>query len=673
MSTGPLSSGRGWLLGVLAAAIGFVAVNLGVSQISGVRLDLTEDRLFTLSDGAKRVLATMPQPVSVTLYYSQELGDVVPAYAAHATRVQDLLREFESAAGGKLTVNILDPEPFSEIEDQAVELGMQGVPLDDTGDEVYFGLFVSVDGVETGGAIPFLQIERDTFLEYDLTKLIWRVSNPEQPIVGVISGKNLFGDPMAALRGAAPEPYYAIVQAQDFFDLRLVNSAEALLDADPDMLLIVHPPELDDPFLYAIDQFLMERGRALVFLDPFNESAAGAQPMAPGMPPTGAVSSNLARLLEGWGVSVTPEQIVGDRQLGRVVNAGAAGQVVAAPYAAWIQPRTDQMNQEDAVMATLQEMLLATPGAIVAAPDAAVSVTPLITTTEDSALFALDQVRTPEPLALLDGFEPSGEIYTLATRITGRVQSAFPDGAPPAPEENLDDPEGDAAPDGEENEEEPVFTTPPETVAPSASAAEDAGPDFPPHIPESVQPLNLILVADADMVEDRFWVSIQTFFGQRIAQPFLDNGAFLVNGLENLNGSNDLLSLRARRTGARPFERIDDIRRQAEAEYRSEEQALQRRLQELEQQMAALREGEATNGGDPAGAAEDPEAALDRFTDELVETRRALRTVSGDMRKDIEDLQSTLRFLNIAAGPIVVILVAILIGVYRRRTMRPAR
>ncbi len=644
----------GWLIGVAIAVVLFVLVNVGIGRVVGIRLDLTQDRLFTLSEGTRTLMAGLEEPIALTFYYSDELGKRIPQYASFATRIEDLMREMAEASKGMLTVERVNPEPFSEAEDQAVELGLQGVPIDDTGDNVYFGVNAVGSDPDQSRGIPFFQADRDIFLEYDLTKLIYRTANPELATVGVISGKEVFGNAFAAMGGGPAEPWYLLIQMQDFFEVRRVASAESLLENAPDILLIIHPTDLDDAFLYAIDQFMLRGGRAVILVDPWNETAAG-QRLVPGAPSFVPETSDLKLLFDRWGVEVPEGETVGDRNLARVVNAGAEGQVIAAPYISWIEPKEDNLNNQDAVMASIRSLLLPSPGSIRVAPDAAVTATPLITSTDDATLVPNDPERQPDPLALLDTYAPTGESYVLAARLSGSVQTAFPDGPPaPAPPPQPVS-TGDDAGEGTAEAETEAETPPP---APQ-------GPAFLPHLSESESPMNVILIADADMAEDQYWLNVRNFFGQRIAQPFMDNGAFLLNGLENLQGSNELLNLRARRNGQRPFERIDALRLDAEAQFRSEEQALQQKLQETEARLAELQQG-------PVDGAELPVTdeqieAMQAFTDELLEIRKSLRQVNLNLRKDIEELQSTLRFLNIAAVPVLVTVFAIGLGLYRAR------
>ncbi len=636
---------RGWIIGTLAAVLLFVGVNVAIDRVVGVRLDLTEDRLFTLSEGTKSVLKNLPKHVTMTFYYSEELGRRIPQYASFANRIDDLMQEMAAAADGNITVVKVNPEPFSEAEDEAVELGLQGVPVDDTGDKVYFGVNAVADDPEKSRGIPFFQADRDTFLEYDLMKMVWRTANPEPAVVGVISSKEVFGNPY----GRNTDPWYLLIQMQDFFDTRRIASAESLIENDPDMLLIIHPAGLDDDLMYGIDQFMLRGGRAIIMADPWNETTASLR-LVPGEPTLVPETSDLSKILDAWGVEIPQGQTIGDRSLASMVNAGGEGQVKAAPYISWIEPKEANRNLNDAVMASVKDLVLPTPGSIEVKDGATVTLTPLITTTTDATIVPNDNTKKPNPLELLDGYEPTGKSYVLAARITGMVQTAFPDGPPVKEKPKL---EGDA-----ENTENT------DGASEEAAPEERKGPEFGPHLSASTDPINVILIADADMAQDPYWVNVRNFFGQRVAVPFMDNGNFILSGLENLEGSNELLGLRARRNGKRPFVLIDNLRLAAEEQFRSEEQALQQKLQETEQKLAELQQGP----GDGTGAvSEEQQAAMNAFTTELLDIRRNLRQVNLNLRKDIEAVQAKLRFMNIALVPILVAVLAIGIGIYRAR------
>lgn len=649
----------GWIGVFVLAVLVFIGVNTGIHYVGNARLDLTEEKLFTLSDGTRSILKSLDKPVHLEFYYSTSLGKEIPGYAVFASRVRDLLEEYKAVAGDKLIIDTFDPEPFSETEDQAVEAGMQGVPLDQTGDEVYFGLvgFASSER-EEGSAIPFFQTERGNFLEYDITKLIYRVANPELPVVGVISNKPVFGDPMAQMRGGSSDPWTIVTQMQDFFDVRYVYDAKTLLEDTPDILLIIHPNDIAPDFAYAIDQHLLRGGRAAIFYDPWNETAANTPARGPGGAP---VESSFQPFFDTWGVHVTEETVVGDRGSAQMVNAGDGSNFVPVPYVVWVKPTASQLNKDDAILSSINNLLIPSAGTIVVSDDSQLSVQPMIESTTDATLIPIQRLATPDPTGLLEDYAPTGETYMLAARLSGSVSTAFPDGPPPPPEpEAVEEP--DTGSDQADTEDTAQAEPEPEPVE---------RPAFLPHLSASEAPMNVVLVADADMLEDRFWVRVQNFFGQRVAVPQADNGAFLVNALDNLHGSTDLLSLRSRGTGNRPFVAVDALRKQAETDYRAEERALQKKMTETEEKLSNLQSGAGADGA--ALDTAETDAEIEQFTRELIDTRRKLREVNLSLRRDIEALQDRIQLINIGLMPVLVCVFAIALGYFRARRRHGAR
>lgn len=627
-------------LAAIIAIVAFIGINMGASQITGSRIDLTEDRLFTLSEGTVNILEGLEEPVELNLYYSPALGKAVPPYGSYSTRVRDMLREFESIAGDMLVVNEHDPEPFSETEDNAVAEGMQGVPLEAAGEKVYFGISgrnPNIDQYDLDAvSIPFFQMEREKFMELDLTKIIYRLANPDIPKVGVITGAEVFGSYQSVMQGQEPQPWTAIRQLQGTFVADQIYSPKKLRDYDPDILLLIHPADLTDEMMYAVDQYLMAGGKAVFFVDPLYEAAQRPQQ---GMLPVGT-ESNMNKLFKAWGVEVADGKLVGDKGTAAIVNAGDQTNVMPSPYVLWMQLTGDNVNADDAVTADIETMVLATAGHIIVNEDSPLKVEPLILTTEQSMEIDVAKGEEPDLPALLEEFVESGEPMLLAARMTGNVPSAFPDG-PPEKEviETVDGAE--AAPQNAEAEEEPA-----------------------PHISETQTPLNVIVVADADMLTDRFWVRMQNFFGKQIPMPVADNGTFMVNALDNLAGSGDLISLRSRGTGQRSFTKIAELEKAAEDQFRTKERALSEKMQDVEKQISQMQ------GGAEGQLSAEQEAAVDAFTDELLATRKELREVNHSLRKDVEAMYAKLKFINIGLMPILVAILALILGFIRIRRRR---
>lgn len=623
--------------GLLAALILVIGVNvLAETFLARYRIDLTEQRLYTLSDGTKSVLRAIPEPITVRLYYSSRLGRDIPVYAAYATRVRELLHEYAALADGQIRLEFYEPEPFSEVEDRALAYGLQGVPVDQSGEQVFFGL-AATNLLDEERIIPFFQPERERFLEYDLTRLVFELSNPRRPKVGVMTGLPMNGE-MRGPMGRPTPPWVVMTQMRQFLSVQDVALDVAEIPTDIDVLMVAHPQNLGAQTEYAIDQFVMRGGKLMLVLDPHSEAQA-ARP-GPGGMPTRETASDLPRLLAAWGIEYDKDQVAGDLRGAMRVRAGERERVQAVDYVAWFTASGgQQISRDDPATGQLNQVSVASAGFLARRDGADITFEPLVTTSPEAAPIPAEKVRTePNPTQILAEFRPGNERLVLAARVRGALASAFPDGPPP----------------GEEGAQPPERTQ--------------------PHRPRSEGPANLVVIADSDVLEDRFWVRVQDFFGQQVATPFADNGALVVNLLDTLSGSDALIGLRSRGESRRPFELVDAMRRQAEAEFRAREQALQKRLEETEAKLRELRRGTGEAGRADPVLTPEQRAAIDAARADILETRRELRAVQRDLRREIEGLQTTLRLANIVAVPVVVALIAIALGVWRvRRRARRAQ
>lgn len=624
-------------VGLLAALVLVIGVNvLAETFLARYRIDLTEQRLYTLSDGTKAVLRAIPEPITIRLYYSSRLGRDIPVYAAYATRVRELLHEYAALAGGQIRLEFYEPEPFSEVEDRALAYGLQGVPVDQSGEQVFFGL-AATNLLDEERTIPFFQPERERFLEYDLTRLVHELSNPQRPRVGVMTGLPMNGE-MRGPMGRPTPPWVVMTQMRQFLSVQDIALDVAEIPADIGVLMVAHPQNLGAHTQYAIDQFVMRGGKLMLVLDPHSEAQA-ARP-GPGGMPTRDTASDLPRLLEAWGIAYDKDKVAGDLRGAMRVRAGERERVQAVDYVAWFTASgAQQISRDNPATGQLNQLSFASAGFLSKRDGAAIEFEPLVTTSPEAAPIPAEKVRLePNPTQILAEFRPGNEKLVLAARVRGTLASAFPDGPPPVEEG---------------------------TEAPERSQ---------PHRARSEGPANLVVIADSDLLEDRFWVRVQDFFGQQVATPFADNGALVVNLLDTLSGSDALIGLRSRGESRRPFELVDAMRRQAEAEFRAREQALQKRLEETEAKLRELRRGTGEAGRTDPVLTPEQRAAIDAARADILETRRELRAVQRDLRREIEGLQTTLRLANIVAVPVVVALIAIALGVWRiRRRARRAQ
>ena len=637
--------------GVVLALVLLFAVNILANRTLGpARIDLTENRLFTLSEGTHAILANLDEPVTLRFYLSRRELERVPGIGGYADRVRALLNEYKRLSGGKLALHVIDPEPFSEEEDRAVGYGLRGVPLGLDEGIFYFGL-AATNSVDDEEVIPFFAAEREQFLEYDVTKLVHNLTKPKQKIVGLLSSLPIEGQgpPMqAAMGGMGAQPWMVVEQVRQLFELRSLHPKLDEVSEDIDVLMLVHPQTLPREALYAIDQYVLRGGRVVAFVDPFSETQQ--ESMAGGfMQPVVSRRSEIDELLSAWGVTLG-EEVVADLDLALKVRMEQGGRVLTFDYPVWMNITPHTFDQDDIVTGNLGNLGFGTPGYLEPADGATTTFIPLVTTTLRAAQFTTAQVAavTTDPRNLLDQYTPQNRAYTVVARISGKVGTAFPDGRPLPELSEEDSSETAEEEDGAGSETEPKAE----------------------HLSESTGDAQIIVVADADMLADRFWVVVQEFLGSRIAVPSAANSTLVVNALDNLTGSGDLISVRNRGTFTRPFVRVVALKQQAERAYRAKEQELIAQLEETERRLVELEES--NQGNDSLIITDAQRDELVGFRQERVRIRKELREVRRQLRADIEALESWLKFANIGLVPILIGFIGLLAGLLQLQRRRSA-
>ncbi len=629
-------------LSIVLGVVLFVAINV-VAQtwLRNARVDLTQNSLYTLSAGTRATINRIGEPVTLRFFFSRKASTEYAQLIAYADRVRDLLQEYGSSAPGKVIVEEVDPEPFTPAEDQAVAAGLTGIPTQN-GETIYFGLSGTntVDGRET---IPFFDISREQYLEYDLSTLIYKLANTKKPKLGIISELPLETGPggmRASLQGNA-QPYAFYSQLREAYDIQMLDKTVDRIPADISTLLVIHPSDMQDPTFYAVDQFVMRGGHLIAFVDPFSESIAAQSNPALGGPPA-RTSSSLDPLFKSWGVDFDITKIVTDLDRAQRVQAG--NQVV--DYLVWLGLTQSDFNASDPVTGNLQQINVASAGALSPVKGATTQFTPLMQSSGNAARTDTELVQSMrDPQDLLRRFESQGK-FTLAARITGPAKSAYPNGAPSP---------------------SPLKPPPTEGAAPSPPPA-----PLPPPVAEAKN-VNIIVVADTDMLDDRFWVHSQAVLGQRVMVPTADNGAFVQNAIENMSGSSDLISLRTRARSSRPFILVDQIRRQAETRFLAEEQRLRSQVTQTEERLRTLQSSGGEGGAKGEVLTKAQQTEVDRFRRQLVSARASLRDVQANLRSDVEALGTRLAFINIALVPLLVAVAALVLAVLRRRRRARAR
>ena len=643
-------------VGLLALAISTVLAVAIISALPSLRIDLTEDKLYTLSDGTRNIVSTLQTPIELMFFYSESGTEEIPQIRSYGTRVQELLREIVLASNGRLSLSVIDPEPFSEDEDLATEFGIQAVPITQGGKAIYFGLVAAqqesaVLNPALGRAaetIALIRPDQEQFLEYEFMKLISKVNKPDLQVVGLLTELSIDGgfDPVA---GQATQQWVIMDIIRQLYAVQRIDYATSQIDEEIDILMIVHPQGLSEQTRYAIDQFVMRGGKTMVFLDPNADSLVSHSRQGSLIP--AGMSSELPGLLESWGVEFPSDKVLTDKELALRVTMGQGQRPIA--HLGMLGVQRNFLAQDDIITNRLETINMSSPGVIRPIEGASTRFEPLIVSSNDSMLMdAALLENVTDPLTLFDNFVAGGVSHTIAARISGVIETAFPDGRPVAEAEV-------------ETEEEEESST--EEVVDVAAAEEP----FAEHIDSSIGEVNILVFADTDLLGDRLWVQLNQFLGQRIPRPFSNNGDMVINALDNLSGGADLSSIRSRGTYSRPFTRVIQLQRRADDRLRIEEAELQDRLAETEASLAELNQDE--NGELIGQVTPEIQAEVDRFNEQMLETRRSLRDVQYQLTEDIEQLGTNLKLINTLLVPVLLSLLALLLSYFRVQRRKSAR
>ncbi len=604
--------------GLVILALLFVLINMvSGNLLKGTRIDLTENRLYTLSQGTLNIVQNIQEPITLHYFFSDQASKDIPQLRTYANRVNELLQEYAQLSKGKITLNVIDPVAYSEQEDQATELGLQGVPTGATGQSIYFGLAGS-NSVGDSETIAFFQPNKEQFLEYDVSKLIYTLTNTKKPVVGLLSRVPMFSS-FDVETQRIRDPWAVTTQLQQLFDVRNIDFAEGKFDDDLEVLMVVHPKDLGLKTLYAIDQYVMQGGNLIVYVDPYAEADVPAMDPNSPIEAEGVRSSTLNKLFDAWGIDYTPAQVLGDRKYALTIDAGNGQQ---ARHYAILGLDKSALAEDNVMTSGLDVITMAMAGIVKPHPEAEVEFEALIQSSTEAMPFESAKFRfLPKVSSLAEGYAASGENYAVAGRFAMQPQSAFPEGPPPDSE---------------------------------VTSA---------HIGQAADQVNIVVVTDVDMLTDRMWVNVQEFLGQKIMDAWASNGNFAVNAVDNLLGSSDLISVRGRATATKPFTRVEALRRDADDQFREKEQALQNKLRQTEQKISQL---QAQRDDDNALMMSDEQRAeIARFQEEKLQVRKELRKVRHELDKNIKSLGNWLKAINIGLMPLVLTIMALILSAVR--------
>ena len=608
--------------GLVAALIILVLLNLVLGAARG-RIDLTQGKLYTLSEGTRAVLGKLESPVKIRLYFSQ--SDIPLPIKAYGRRVEDLLAEFRQAGRGKVTVEKLDPQPDSDAEDSATLEGVEA-QVTPSGDKFYLG--ASISYADQKLALPALAPDREPLLEYDLVRAIARAAATAKPVVGVMSALPVFGMPPSPMTGGQPmEPQVFIGELRRDYTVKRVGLDPEKIDDDIKVLLVIHPRGIGERAQYALDQFVLRGGKLIAFLDP---SAYFDQLGQMGGMGGGGTPSSLDRLLKAWGLAFDSGKVVLDMRY--LTGAGAR------TLPTLLSLNDNAFDPHDIATARLGSLLMPFAGAFTGKPVEGLSETILMKSSAYSQL--VDSfAATAQGEAAIRAFKPSGTEYPLAVRLTGKFKTAFPEGRPKADDRG-------------------------EKKAATGAKASDAKPEG-TQLKESAGENAVVLVGDSDFINDGAAVQIQEIFGQRIVIPRNGNIAFAQALVDQFAGDPALIKLRGRASAARPFTVIRDMEAKAQQAYLGKIKELEDNLGQTQEKLNALQKGKGQGAGAILSAEQQTE--LENFRRRAAETRLALKEVRRELRADSEALQFWTKVLNIALMPLVVAIAGIGLAILRRR------
>ena len=585
------------------------------------KIDLTTDKLYTVSENTKSIIKNLSEPINIKLFFSNSLSKELSQIRDYEKRVRELLMSYKKISNKNITIEIIDPRPFTDQEDLANVYGIQGLQLNEEGERFYFGAVFS-NSVDDTTVIPFFELDREQFLEYDLTKTIYNLANTTKPNIGLISGLPLVGRVNNSQGNAQYErPFFIYQTLSEFFNVIDLSLEVSEIPQNVDQLLIVHPKNLSDVTLYAIDQFVMTGKGVTIFTDPFSEFDNNlSKPESE----KDFSNSNLTRLFNSWGFDMKPGMVIGDIVNGRKVSLGPSNDQKIVTYVLWLAIQQNLLSNTDIITSNLDYIFLKSAGSIENLnTNSSLVIEPLIRTSKESMLIERYKMQfRADPEQLLKDFESQDKSYIIGARIKGQLDSAF----------TMED-------------------------------IKKIELDTKQHI-NNIKDANIILFADTDLLSDNTWISEQDMFGRNSITPIADNGRMVVNSIESMSGGRNLIGLRGRGSSNRPFLVIEDLQKKAELSFREKQISLQNELQGTEDK---LKEIQSNQLGSSESKTSEQNKAIEEFQRKILSIRKQLRDVQRQLNADIERLENNIKILNIWTMPLIVIILYFFIKVFTEK------
>ena len=602
----------------------FLFFNVILSGILvNTKLDLTADRLFTLSNNTKDIIKELNEPIKIQLFFSNALSKELAQIRDYEKRVRELLYNYVNIANGNISLEIIDPKPFTDQEDLANVYGVQGLQINDEGERFYFGAVIS-NSVDDTTVIPFFDLGRERFLEYDLTKTIYNLANTKKSTIGLISGLPFIGGVTNSQEGPQyQEPFYLHTRILEFFKVQDLTPSITNIPNDIDQLLVIHPKDLSDETLYAIDQFVMSGKGVIFFVDPFSEHEKNKVPDSEKN--TKIPASNLDKLFTTWGFQVNPGMIVGDVVNGRKVSLGRENNQKIVTYILWLALQENTLSRQDIVTANLDYIFVKSAGALEnLKTNKNLKIEPLIKTSKNAMLVERYKMQfRADPEELLKNFVSQEKSYLVGARIKGTLNSAY------------------------SKEDSENFL--------------NAGDIQYKNI---INNANILVFTDTDLLTDITWVSKQDMFGRNNITPMADNGRLVINALESMSGGANLIGLRGRGVSNRPFLVVEDIQKNAELSFREKELSLQNQLEDTEKKLQAIQNNDLANENNTTSQQSD---TIEEFKNKIYQIRKDLRDVQRQLNVDIDNLETNIKLVNIWLMPLIVVFLYVIILIVSNR------
>ncbi|MBR4126368.1 MAG: GldG family protein [Alphaproteobacteria bacterium] len=611
------------VIGLVLVVILFFSVNIiAAFALKNYRLDLTQAKLYSLSEGSLRTVKNIKEPITIRFFLSEKLAKVSQIHATYAVRVIELLEQYASASDGKIKLQIIDPEPFSKKEDEALAYGLKGIPVGDSSEYVYIGLTLS-NSSDRRRTIALLDPSRERFLEYDITKYLTDLTRAKRPTIGIISTLPIDGRGEPQLMYPKYLPRWAVMNVvRDIFDVRFISRHTLDIPQDIDVLMLVNPKKFYEETMYAIDQYLMGGGNMLMLLDPFSETEAGLGETSY------TVYPEMDKLLNNWGVSFDPKRFVADMTLARTISRMEDGKTVQMKFLPWLAVNKTYLSPEDPVTNALNLINMAYAGSFsVTKKVDGLTATPLIFSSKETKLEKTTFAQTAAPANMLREFKSDNKNRVLGLRIKGTPHSAFDK----APVRNFLKQRSEA------------------------------------HIEKATTPVNIILIADSDFLADKFWTAKNELLGVEQLYPFAANADLLINALDNLSGATSLIDLRSKAEWRRPFTVIENMQLNAGRQYRAQETILFNELQQAQSRLKKLTQQ--SSGENRELLSSDDKNEIRTLQKHIISLRAALRAVQTVLSRDILTLQTTLILVNVLFVPALLVIIALFVA-WRRRVRR---